>query len=190
MKPVSLMRSILPVLAALILFSPGISAQDLPIGLNGKAVDPFAGSGPLTVLIFVRTDCPLSNRYAPEIEHQANKFGSHGVKFWLVYPDPSETAASIRQHLAAYGYTLPAVRDPRHILVRKAEVDITPEAAVFSKGKLIYRGRIDNRVKDFGQTRLAATAHDLEEAISAGLASRPVAHPITQAVGCYISDLR
>ena len=177
------------VFTALLSLGLGASAQQLPLDLAGKAVDPLTGSG-LTVLIFVRTDCPLSSRYAPEIQRQASEFAARGVKFWLVYPDPAATPAGIQKYLAEYGYTLPALRDTHHFLVRKAAADVTPEAALFGGEKLLYHGRIDNRVKDFGQTRVLVTRHDLEDAISDGLANKPIPHPATQAVGCYISDLQ
>jgi hypothetical protein len=176
-------------LTAFALFGLSAFAQQLPLDLAGKAVDPLSVSR-LTVLIFVRTDCPLSSRYAPEIQRQSQEFSDRGVKFWLVYPDPAETAASIQKYLNAYGYGLPALRDTKHFLVKKAEADITPEAAVFKGDKLLYHGRIDDRVKDFGQTRVVVTAHDLEDSISAALSGKPVPHPTTQAVGCYISDLQ
>lgn len=177
------------VLTAFALFGLSASAQQLPLNLAGKGVDPFSVSR-LTVLIFVRTDCPLSSRYAPEIQRQSQEFSDRGVKFWLVYPDPAETVASIQKYLNAYAYSLPALRDTRHFLVKKAEAHITPEAAVFKGDKLLYHGRIDNRVKDFGQTRVVVTTHDLEDSISAALSGKPVPHPATQAVGCYISDLQ
>jgi len=165
------------------------TVPQLPFDLAGKAVDPFSPGSKLTVLLFVRTDCPLSNRYAPEIQRLAGQYTSDGVNFWLVYPDRAETAASIRKHLAAYGYTLPALRDTHHYLVRRAEATVTPEAAIFRGGKLLYHGRIDNRVHDFGETRVVVTAHDLEDAIAAALDDKPIP-PALQAVGCYISDLQ
>jgi len=176
--------------SALFSFSwAGPLPPQLPLDLAGNAVDPFTGGNRLTVLIFVRTDCPLSNRYAPEIQRLASTFASRGVNFWLVYPDKAETAANIRDHVAAYGYALPALRDTHHFLVRKAEVAVTPESAVFRGDKLLYHGRIDNRVQDFGQTRVVVTTHDLQDTISAALQNKPVPRA-TEAVGCYISDVQ
>ena len=65
---------------------------------------------------------------------------------------------------------------------------ITPEAVVWAGGRVQYRGRIDDRYVDLGVERPAATEHDLADAITAVLAGTPVAHPQTQAVGCYIAD--
>ena len=161
----------------------GQSALDL----NGVATSPFTSTG-ITVLIFVRTDCPISNRYAPEIQRLAREFQG-SVKLWLVYPDRKETPAAIRKHLSEYRYTLSALRDPRHELVREAQARITPEAAVFVGKALRYVGRIDDRAVDFGTFRLTATTHDLEGALRALIEQRPVQRASKQAVGCYISDL-
>lgn len=157
------------------------------IDLNGVATSPFTSTG-ITVLIFVRTDCPISNRYAPEIQRLAREFQG-SAKFWIVYPDQKETPAAIRKHLSEYRYTLSALRDPRHELVRKAQARITPEAAVFVGEALRYVGRIDDRAVDFGTFRVTATTHDLESALRAVIERRPVEKASKQAVGCYISDL-
>jgi hypothetical protein len=67
-----------------------------------------------------------------------------------------------------------------------AHVTTTPEAAVFrSNGDVlreVYRGRIDDRYLSIGQERPQPQQHDLEAAISAALAGKPVpqsplAHP-------------
>jgi hypothetical protein len=35
--------------------------------LDGHPVNPFSSDAQATVLLFVQTDCPISNRYAPTI---------------------------------------------------------------------------------------------------------------------------
>jgi hypothetical protein len=67
---------------------------------------------------------------------------------------------------------------------------VTPEAAVFdARGRVVYRGRIDDRYVDFGLDRPEPTSRDLERAIQDLLAGRSVAVPRTQAVGCILADL-
>ena len=55
--------------------------------------------------------------------------------------------------------------------------------------RMVYRGRIDDRYVDFGQTRVAATSHDLQDAVEAALAGRSVSPSRTTAIGCFIIDL-
>jgi len=166
---------------------PGTFAEDL----NGKPLDPFAvSSGRVIVLLFVRTDCPISNRYAPSLQKLSEKFRGR-AEFWLVYPDRAETPSQIKTHLQDFHYSIPALRDTRHALVKRSQATITPEAAVFdSSGRLLYHGRIDNWYEDFGRARAAATMHELDDAISAVLAGKTVNPDHANAVGCYISDLK
>jgi len=67
---------------------------------------------------------------------------------------------------------------------------ITPEAAVFASGRMLYRGRIDDHYVALGQARPAPTTHDLQDALEAALNGRPVPNPTTKAVGCIIADLK
>jgi hypothetical protein len=143
-----------------------------------------------TVLIFVRTDCPISNRYAPEIQRLYQKYKALGIVFWLVYPDPDTTAASITSHLKDYGLSLRPLRDPHHALVKRARVSVTPEVAVFLPTRQeVYHGRIDDRFVDFGKERASPTRHDLDATLDSILRGKSIANYSTIAVGCYISDI-
>jgi AhpC/TSA family len=163
------------------------------LDLSGAPLDPLprAGAGP-AVLVFVRTDCPIANRYAPELKRLHDRFVPKGLSFWLVYADSSETPELIRQHQRAFGLDFRAVRDPDHELVRAVQASVTPEAAVFTSGssgpRLVYRGRIDDRYVDFGRARKAPTRHDLREVLQA-LADGASPEPrTTPAIGCAISQ--
>jgi len=186
-------------LGALVLLASGFASGRLKgqadagiaENLEGRAVDPFAESrGRPVVLLFVRTDCPISNRYAPLVRKLSEEFRG-AARFWLVYPDRSESSARIRAHLRDYAYSIPALRDPRHALVERAGATITPEAAVFDRsGKLLYHGRIDNEYEDFGRTRPTATTHELQDGIAAAVKGHAPASEHANAVGCYIADLK
>jgi hypothetical protein len=172
-------------------FTPASAgAQNTAFNLAGNAVNPLkSAGGKVVVLVFVRTDCPVSNRYAPTIQRLSVVHAGR-TAFWLVYPSKSESAEAIRKHEREFGYTIPALRDPQHVLVKESQVQITPEVAVFDAGQhLVYHGRIDNLYEDIGRARSAATTHELEDAISAALGGKSVDVAATHGVGCYISDL-
>lgn len=162
--------------------------------LSGHVVDPFDTRAPAIVFLFVRTDCPITNRYAPEMRRLSNEFTPAGVVFWLVYPDAAEQPAAIRKHIADYELPGQAVRDPDHALVAETGVRVTPEAAVFIRREgrfaMVYRGRIDDRYVDIGRERPQAATHDLANALNAVVHGKMVRTIITRAVGCYISDIR
>lgn len=178
------------VVGVLLMPAAGQNAPLQGLDLQGRAVDPLTlAPGEALVLIFVRTDCPVSNRYAPTINSMSQKYAGK-AEFVMVYPDKSETAESIEKHLHDYGYKLTALRDPQHQLVQLSKVEITPEVSVFNaRHELVYYGRIDNWYEDFGRARAIPTTHELDEAISAAL-NGGQAPEHQNAVGCYISDLR
>ena len=161
------------------------------LDLDGTTVHPLRDPAARFVLfVFTRTDCPISNRYAPEIRRLLERFEPLGVEFVLVYPDASQSATAIREHLASFEYLCRPLRDPRHELVRLAGATVTPEAALFGRdGALLYLGRIDDRFTDFGKARLHADSRDLENALIAVTTNERVPVSRTRAVGCFISDL-
>jgi hypothetical protein len=180
-------------LATLCTVSQAVSPAALPENLAGRPTNPLEATHAVTVLIFISTTCPLSQRYSPEIHRLEAEFRPRGVVFWLVDPAPTDTPSAIRAFLKAYGYSSAArvLRDPGHVLVKETGVQITPEAVVFAEGgHLAYRGRIDNWYIRLGWQRRAPTTHDLEAAISAVLADRQVSPRFTQAVGCFIADMQ
>jgi thiol-disulfide isomerase/thioredoxin len=176
--------------AALVLCSAMGSAQRNAVDLEGRAVNPLsADSGKVVVLVFLRRDCPVSSRYAPAIQQISKQYADRAA-FWLVYPDKNETPQAIRNYLQDYGYHLPALRDPEHVLVKLGHAQITPEVAVFDRDRrLIYDGRIDDWYVDLSRARPAPTTHELEDAIRAASTEKPVAKSEVRGVGCYISDL-
>ena len=162
------------------------------LDLADRIVDPLDQPGARAiVVIFTRTDCPIANRYAPEIQRLHRAFGPKQVAFRLVYLDAGEPVQAIRTHLRQYGYDIPALRDPRHVLVSLTGARATPEAAVFTaERRMVYRGRIDDRYVDLNKVRASPTRHDLREVLTALLAGTPVQPRTTDAVGCFIADLR
>ncbi len=142
------------------------------------------------VLLFVRSDCPISNRYAPALQRLYHRYSSRGVEFRLVYPEPGLTASALERHCKEYGLAIPALLDADHKYVDRAQVRVTPEAAVFVNGRLVYQGRIDDRFVDIGKSRPEATRHDLDEVLTAVATGKSIQRRQTRAVGCAIENLR
>jgi hypothetical protein len=157
--------------------------------LDGRAIDPLAAMTSVTALVFVATTCPVSNRYAPEVQRIADAFTPRGVAFYLVYPK-DESADAERAHVREYGYRFPALRDPAHELVAAGGVQVTPEVAVFAPPRrLVYSGRIDDRQVSYGTFRPEPTRRDFERALEAALANGTADVPSARAIGCNIPPL-
>ena len=139
------------------------------------------------LLFFVITDCPVGNSYVPEMNRIHEAYSARGVQVYAVQADPGVAAAEVAKYAREYGYTFPVLLDPGQALVKHTGATVTPEAAVLaSDGKLLYLGRIDNRVEDFGETRPRATENDVRNALDAVLSGKPVAHATTRSIGCAI----
>jgi hypothetical protein len=175
------------------------SQADLGLDLQGNPVRRLAGPGArVVVLIFAASDCPISNRYVPEVARLNQEFSGKGARFLWIYPNPEDTAQVVAQHNR--DFSIPndlgssAVLDTRQSLVAWAHATVTPEAAVFlAEGnglREVYHGRIDDRYISLGQERPQAEHHDLEEAIAAALAGKSVPQPGGAAVGCSIVFLQ
>ena len=171
-------------------FAIGCQSRVAVLDLQGQPVTPLVEPPQVArTLIFVRTDCPIANRYAPEMQRIVHEFGSQGVEFALVYPTKSESAEQIRRHQQDYALNVVAYRDPNHALVAAVGATITPEAVVFdSDNRMVYRGRINDRFVDFGQTRPTATTHDLRDVLNQLVAKERLSFVSTKAVGCYIES--
>jgi len=139
------------------------------------------------VLFFVSTDCPLSNNYVPELNRIEQTYSERGIVFYAVQGDATVSDGAVRQHVRDFGYQFPYLFDPQESLATLTGATTVPEAAVLSpRGDLLYLGRIDNRLEDFGKQRVRITEFDLRDALDAVLAGRPVPHPRTHALGCSI----
>ena len=160
-----------------------ISLKDL----SGKMVDPLAKDGrKATVLFFLTTECPIGNLYSPEINRIVGKYKEQGVTCHAVYGH--ETVAEITKHQSEYKLSLGALLDPELKLARLTGATVTPEACVLGPGgRILYRGRIDDRAVKFGTVRLEPRVRDLRLALDAVLAGKPVAQKFTKPIGCYIS---
>jgi peroxiredoxin len=140
------------------------------------------------VLFFLTTDCPLCNNYVPELNRIAQEFTPRGVAFYGVQGDATVPDADVRRHAEDFAYTFPYLFDPEESLAAYTGATATPEAAVLSPdGQLLYRGRIDNRLEDFGKQRVQVTEFDLRDTLEAVLHGKPVPHARTKALGCAIT---
>jgi AhpC/TSA family len=165
------------------------------VDLDGRPVTQLALPGSrAVVLFFVASDCPISNRYVPEVERLARQFEPSGVRIWFVYPNPGDTAKVVRAHNLEFSITTNTALDNKQSLTQMAHATTTPEAAVFipqgEELREVYRGRIDDRYLSLGTERPQATRHDLEDAIRAVLAHKPVPQPGGPPIGCSIVTLQ
>jgi hypothetical protein len=188
-------RAVLVILTLVLACTCIHATEPYGLDLEGRPVRQLGGPGiRVVVLIFAASDCPISNRYVPEIARLSHEFAARGVRIWWVFPNPEDTAPIIAKHNADFAIEESTVLDSRQSLVHLAHVGITPEAAVFAVDgdvlQPVYRGRIDDRYLSIGRERPQPNRRDLEAAIAAALAGESVPQPAGPPVGCSIVPLQ
>lgn len=161
------------------------------LNVDGKAIRPLdLGESKAAVFLFIRTDCPISNSYTPEVLRICQAYAARGVRFHLVHADPDLTAAEARKHAEEFGLSkapCTLLMDGKRTLVRTCGVRVTPEAAIIDPaGKVVYRGRIDDKWLGYGKSRAEPTVRDLRVALDAVLSGKPAPAARARAVGCPI----
>src|SRR3989338_8852277 len=76
----------------------GARAQVRLPDLDNRLVDTFQvpADPKAIVFVFLSVDCPISNRYAPEVRRLYDTFAKGGVSFLLIYPNHAESSEAIR----------------------------------------------------------------------------------------------
>lgn len=167
---------------------PGAAGTIRLSNAAGQVVEPFGKRGQKAVLLFFLTpECPVGNVYAPEMTRIIQHYQKLGVNCFAVYAQ--EPAADVARHLREFRLPLPGLLDPRLRLAKLTGATVTPEVCLLTaEGKVLYRGRIDDRVVKPGTVRIQPRVRDLRLALDAVLAGKPVAEPVTKAIGCYINS--
>jgi len=144
-----------------------------------------------TVVVFLGTECPVSNGYLPEMERIFQDAVKREVAMIGVYAEPSVAQADADAHRKEYEFTFPTKLDPEQLVAKQAEVKRMPTAVVVDKGgKIVYRGRIDDRWSPEGRRRDVPRTRELRDAIDAVVAGREPAVREAPPFGCPLPTLR
>src|SRR5262249_41331666 len=142
------------------------------------------------VAVFLSFDCPVSTSYSQPLAILAAAYEAKGVAFiGIVAGDekPGQVARLARE----YKIPFPVFADDRLTAADAFKADITPQVFVLDHNRVLrYRGRIDNGYIARLKKNPQITAHDLRDVLDQLLAGKPVARPVTQAVGCSIQRER
>ena len=176
------------ILALLLASASGAHPQLTATNLLGASIPLSTPQTRAVVLYFIASDCPISNRFLPEMKRLVDQYSAQDVRFWFVYPNATETPSSIRTHLHAFSIDPAQVlTDPHQRLAQLANAHTTPESAILSSTlQPLYTGRLDDRYLAIGKERPRPTRHDLADAIAATLAGRHPDPPGGPSVGCTI----
>ena len=135
-----------------------------------------------TVLIFIATQCPVSNGYNERMEKLAQDFRARGINVIGINANSTESVADVKDHAAKNNLTFTILKDNGNKVADLLGATRTPEAYFLDAGnKLLYHGRIDNR-----RVVTQVNSSELRDALEATLAGKPVAKATANAFGCSI----
>jgi peroxiredoxin len=143
-------------------------------------------SAKVIVLMFIATQCPVSNAYNERMVHLYNEYASKGVAFVGINANKQESVEEIKEHAKEHGFSFPVLKDNNNIIADKLSASVTPEIFVLNKKlEVLYHGRIDDsrRASD-------VKSEDLRTALDELLAGKPVAVAETKAFGCSIKRIK
>ncbi len=157
--------------------------------VDGRVVTLAAPKGGALALVFVSTECPISNYYSATLKAMATELDRERVRLVGVCTDPDVTRPALAAHADEYGLNFPVVADPQGKLAQSWGVTVTPEAVVVDDaGNVCYQGRIDDQYVGRRQKNAAPVSHELRDALTAVLEGRDVAVAKTEAVGCPLLE--
>lgn len=143
------------------------------------------------VFVFTSTECPIANGYIPELNRLYRSFRDNAsrVDFYGVISDRTVTRAAAEKHAREFKIDYPVLFDASRDLAAHLKPSHTPEAFVLNRrGEVVYRGRIDDVWADLGKRRAQPTRHDLQDAVAAILAGKPVSSARTEPIGCLYEE--
>ena len=168
-------------------FKVGAPVADFQVhDLDGKTVSFSSLKGPVTVVTFIATQCPVSNAYNDRMIALYKDYTPKNVKFVFVNANRSEPATEVREHARRVGFSFPVYKDPDNVVADRFDAQVTPESYIIdSSGVLRYHGSIDDEMN-------GARVHTprLRLALDALLAGKPLPATETKAFGCTIKRVR
>ena len=134
------------------------------------------------VIIFVSTQCPVSNAYNTRMESLAKEYSSKDVTFLGINSNKAESSEDIKEHAEENGFTFTILKDKNNVIADEFDASFTPEVYVLNgNNEVLYHGRIDNSKKEAD-----VETQDLKNALDEILSGKNVTNSSTKAFGCTI----
>ncbi len=152
---------------------------------NEHSLSDFKDSRAI-VLMFIATQCPVSNAYNSRMVALYNDYHPENVAFVGINSNRQESVREIAEHARDHALPFPILKDRDNIIADKLDASVTPEIYVLNPDfKLLYHGRIDDSRRE-----REVKSKDLRQALDRILAGKPVDNPETKAFGCTIKRVK
>lgn len=143
-------------------------------------------SSKAVVLMFIATQCPVSNAYNTRMVELQKDYASKGVTFVGINSNKQESAEEVKNHAKEHGFEFTILKDWNNVIADKLEASVTPEIYVLNSAlEVLYHGRIDD-----SQRENRVSSKDLRAALDRILSGKPVEVEETKAFGCSIKRVK
>lgn len=140
-----------------------------------------------TVVVFLSTECPISNGYLPTLNRLAEEWKEEGVTVLGINANQSQSLQSMTRHAREFSVGFPVFRDPAGEVALALKATTCPEVILLdADAKTAYRGRIDDRYTGRGRAPRSVGRADLELAVQSLLSGTPIEVTETKVTGCPI----
>jgi peroxiredoxin len=139
-----------------------------------------------TVLMFISTECPVSNAYNERVLALYNDYKDQGVQFIGINSNRNESVEEIVKHNKASKFSFLVLKDLKNAIADKFGARRTPEVYLLDEDRILrYRGAIDNSQKN-------PETHYLRETLDLVVAGKEIPENLkkTKAFGCTIKRVR
>jgi thiol-disulfide isomerase/thioredoxin len=138
------------------------------------------------VLMFIATQCPVSNAYNERMVALQKDYAAKGVTFIGINANKQEGVDEVKKHAKEHGFEFTILKDWNNVVADKLGASVTPETYVLNSNfELLYHGRIDD-----SQRENKVSSRDLRSALDLVLAGKPVPVQETKAFGCSIKRVQ
>jgi peroxiredoxin len=182
------------ILTSIVLICGFMVKNELPMKVQDFTLEDYNGvkhslsdykDSKVVVLMFIATQCPVSNSYNGRMNDLYNDYHDKQVAFVAINSNKSESVEEIKNHAHEKGFKFPVLKDWKNVIADRLGATVTPEIYVLNPaGEVLYHGRIDNSSK-----MDKVTSNDLRSALDEILNSKPVAANSTKAFGCTIKKV-
>jgi thiol-disulfide isomerase/thioredoxin len=137
------------------------------------------------VLMFIATQCPVSNSYNERMNDLYKDYFDKQITFVGINANKGESVEEIKNHAKDKGFKFPILKDWKNVVADKLGATVTPEIYVLNPDlEILYHGRIDNSSKID-----KITSNDLRNALDEIVSSKTVVVSTTKAFGCTIKKV-
>jgi thiol-disulfide isomerase/thioredoxin len=144
---------------------------------------------PLNLFVFLSPECPLCKNYTTVLNKISQDFSPDSFVIIGIVSGKSYSPEEVNSFKKEFLVDFQLFIDPAKKLTNYLEATITPEVVLMSeKGKIIYRGAIDDWVTDLGKNKLKPEKEYLRLAITQYINHQPISIKKTKPKGCYINE--